>query len=170
MGAGLINDVSAMTWDPQMAQIAADSGQPICLMHAKGDPETMQADPQYDDVLLDVFDYLADRIAVAEAAGIPRDRIVVDPGIGFGKTQDHNLAILRRLSLFHAFGCPILLGASRKRFIGTITGAQAAADRMAGSLAVTLAGVAQGVQIHRVHDTKEANAACDMARALRGQD
>jgi dihydropteroate synthase len=170
MGAGLINDVSAMTWDPQMAQIAADSGQPICLMHAKGDPETMQLGPQYDDVVLDVFDYLADRIAVAEAAGIPRDHIVVDPGIGFGKTQDHNLALLRRLSLFHAFGCPILLGASRKRFIGTITGAQAAADRMAGSLAVTLAGVAQGVQIHRVHDTKEAKAACDMARALRGQD
>ncbi|WP_386680879.1 dihydropteroate synthase [Loktanella sp. R86503] len=169
-GADLINDVSAMTWDPHMAQTAAASGKPICLMHAKGDPETMQADPQYENVLLDVFDYLADRIAVAEAAGISRDRIIVDPGIGFGKTQDHNLALLRRLSLFHALGCPVLLGASRKRFIGTITGAQAAADRMAGSVAVTLAGVAQGVQIHRVHDTKEAKAACEMARALRGQD
>ncbi|WP_394155205.1 dihydropteroate synthase [Loktanella salsilacus] len=169
-GADLINDVSAMTWDPHMAQTAAASGKPICLMHAKGDPETMQVDPQYENVLLDVFDHLADRIAVAEAAGISRDRIIVDPGIGFGKTQDHNLALLRRLSLFHALGCPVLLGASRKRFIGTITGAQAAADRMAGSVAVTLAGVAQGVQIHRVHDTKEAKAACDMARALRGQD
>jgi dihydropteroate synthase len=168
-GATLINDVSAMMWDPDMAQVVAKSDQPLCLMHAQGDPATMQADPRYDDVLLDVFDYLADQIAVAVEAGIARSRIVVDPGIGFGKTQAHNLALLRRMSLFHALGCPILLGASRKRFIGTITGAQAASDRMTGSLAVTLAGFAHGVQIHRVHDTKETKAACSMAWALRGQ-
>ena len=165
-GASLVNDVSAMTWDAGMAQAVATSGRPVCLMHAQGDPATMQAAPRYDDVLLDVYDHLAARIAVAEAAGIARDRIVVDPGIGFGKTQDHNLALLRRLSLFHALGCPVLLGASRKRFIGTITGRDVAADRMAGSLSVTLAGIAQGVQIHRVHDIKDTKAACAMMQAL----
>ena len=165
-GAGLINDVSALTWDAQMAGIVAASGRPVCLMHAQGDPETMQKAPRYDDVLLDVHDYLSDRIEAACAAGIPRDRIVVDPGIGFGKTQDHNLALLRRLSLFHTLGCALLLGASRKRFIGTITGRDVAADRAAGSLSVTLAGIAQGVQIHRVHDTKDTKAACAMMQAL----
>ena len=165
-GAGLINDVSAMTWDARMVRVAADTGRPVCLMHAQGDPATMQAAPRYDDVLLDVYDHLAARVAFAEAAGIPRDRIVVDPGIGFGKTMDHNLALLRRLSLFHALGCAVLLGASRKRFIGTITGRDLAQDRVAGSLSVTLAGIAQGVQIHRVHDTKDTQAACAMVRAL----
>ena len=165
-GATLINDVSAMLWDSRMAQVAAQSGQAICLMHAQGDPATMQADPRYDDVLLDVYDHLAERIAAAEAAGIDRARIVVDPGIGFGKTQAHNLALLARLSLFHGLGCPVLLGASRKRFIGTITGADVAADRAAGSLSVTLAGLAQGVQIHRVHDTKDTKAACAMTQAI----
>ena len=165
-GAALVNDVSAMTWDAGMAQAVADGGAPVCLMHAQGDPATMQANPRYDDVLLDVYDYLAARIAVAEAAGIPRDRIVVDPGIGFGKTQGHNLALLRRLSLFHALGCPVLLGASRKRFIGTITQTEVATHRVAGSLSVTLAGIAQGMQIHRVHDTKDTKAACAMMQAL----
>ena len=165
-GAGLVNDVSAMTWDADMAEVVADARAPVCLMHAQGDPATMQANPHYDDVLLDVYDHLSARIAAAEAAGIARDRIVVDPGIGFGKTQDHNLALLRRLSLFHALGCPVLLGASRKRFIGTITQADVAAERVAGSLSVTLAGIAQGVQIHRVHDTSDTKAACAMMRAL----
>ena len=165
-GGDLVNDVSAMTWDADMARVVADSGRSVCLMHAQGDPATMQQAPRYDDVLLDVYDHLAARIAVAQAAGIARDRIVVDPGIGFGKTQAHNLALLRRLSLFHALGCPVLLGASRKRFIGTITGREVAADRAAGSLSVTLAGIAQGVQIHRVHDTKDTKAACAMMQAL----
>ena len=168
-GATLVNDVSALRWDEGMARVVAESGQPVCLMHSGGDPATMQDDPRYDDVLLDVYDHLAARIAAARAAGIAADRIVVDPGIGFGKTMDHNLALLRRLSLFHALGCPVLLGASRKRFIGTLTGRPVAADRAAGSLSVTLAGIAQGVQIHRVHDTSETKAACAMMLALNGR-
>ena len=112
----------------------------------------MQDDPRYADVALDVYDALASRVDAAVAAGIPRDRIMVDPGIGFGKTQDHNLDLLRRIALFHGLGLPILLGASRKRFIGAIGSAPQAADRMPGTLAVTLAAVAQGVQMHRVHD------------------
>ncbi len=151
-GAGMVNDVSGLDFDPGMAAAVAETGAEVCLMHTQGLPETMQDDPRYDDVLLDVYDALADRIARAEAAGIPRARIVVDPGIGFGKTQAHNLAILRRISLFHGLGVPVLLGVSRKRFIGAIGGAEAADARDPGTLAVTLAAVAQGIQIHRVHD------------------
>ncbi|WP_045389278.1 dihydropteroate synthase [Falsirhodobacter sp. alg1] len=153
--ADLVNDVSAMTYDTGMAAAVADTGAAVCLMHAQGVPETMQRDPRYGDVLLDVYDHLAARIAVAEAAGISRGRIIVDPGIGFGKTQDHNLALIRGLALFHGLGCPILLGVSRKRFIGTIGGADVPAARMPGSVALALAGVAQGVQVLRVHDVAE---------------
>lgn len=151
-GAGLVNDVSAMTHDPGMAAWLAGTGLPVCLMHAKGDPETMHLDPRYDDALLDVYDALAARMDAALAAGIAPQRLVLDPGIGFGKTMAHNLAILRRLSLFHALGCTLLLGVSRKRFIGTIGDAPEPDRRMPGTLALTLAAVAQGVQIHRVHD------------------
>jgi dihydropteroate synthase len=154
-GAGLVNDVSALTFDPAMAAEVARAACPVVLMHAQGTPQTMQADPQYDDVLLDVYDWLAARIAAAMAAGIPRDLIAIDPGIGFGKTVAHNLALLQRLSLFHSLGCPVLLGASRKRFIGTIGGAEVAQARMPGSVAVALAGAAQGVQMIRVHDVVE---------------
>lgn len=151
-GAGMVNDVSGLDFDPQMAATVARSGADLCIMHAQGQPETMQHDPRYDDVVLDVYDALAARIARAEAAGIPGHRIVIDPGIGFGKTQEHNLAILRRISLYHALGCPVLLGISRKRFIGVIGQAENPADRAPGTLALTLAAIAQGVQIHRVHD------------------
>lgn len=154
-GAGMLNDISAFGHDPAMAPLAARSGAPVCLMHMQGTPETMHLDPRYDDVLLDVYDHLAARVAAAEAAGIPRDRIAVDPGIGFGKTLQHNLTLLRGLSLFHGLGCPILLGVSRKRFIGTIGAAESADARAPGTLAVTLAGLAQGAQIHRVHDVAE---------------
>lgn len=167
-GAGMVNDVAAFSYDPALADVTAQAGLPVCLMHAQGDPGTMQQNPTYDDVLLDVYDFLAARIAVAVAAGIPRDQIVVDPGIGFGKTLDHNLTLLRGLSLFHSLGCPILLGASRKRFIGTIGGADAAPDRMAGSVAVALHGVRQGVQILRVHDTYETRQAMDLELAING--
>ncbi|MFN3144805.1 MAG: dihydropteroate synthase [Paracoccaceae bacterium] len=154
-GAGLVNDVAAFTHDPALAPLAAERRVPVCLMHAKGDPKTMQDDPRYDDVLLDVYDFLAERVAMAEAAGIPRAQVVVDPGIGFGKTVAHNLALLRGLSLFHGLGCPILLGASRKRFIGTLGHAPNPADRAPGSIAVALAAVQQGVQICRVHDMEQ---------------
>ncbi len=165
-GAALVNDVSAFLHDPAMAGVVAAAGVPVCLMHAQGTPQTMQADPRYDDVLLDVYDHLAARVAAAEAAGIARARILVDPGIGFGKTQAHNLALLARLSLFHALGCPILLGVSRKRFIGTIGQAPEPRARMPGSVAVALAGVAQGAQVIRVHDVAETRQALALWQAV----
>ena len=169
-GAGIVNDVSALGFDAGMARVVAALGAPVILMHALGDPATMQADPQYDDVLLDVYDFLASRVALAEAAGIARDRIAVDPGIGFGKTLQHNLTLLNRLSLFHDLGLPVLLGASRKRFIGTIGAEAEAARRMPGSLAVALAGVAQGMQMIRVHDVAETRQALSLWQAVtRGQ-
>jgi len=167
-GASFVNDVAAMTFDPAMAEITRASGAPICLMHAQGDPETMQANPSYGDVLLDVYDFLAARISVAEAAGITRDLIVVDTGIGFGKTLEHNLSLLRGMSLFHSLGCPILLGASRKRFIGTLGNAPEPNDRMAGSVAVALQGIAAGVQFVRVHDTFETRQALSLRMAMAG--
>jgi dihydropteroate synthase len=167
-GAGIINDVSALGFDAGMAALVARSAAPVILMHAQGTPQTMQADPRYDDVLLDVYDVLAFRIDAAVAAGIARDRITIDPGIGFGKTLAHNLALLQRLSLFHSLGCPILLGASRKRFIGTISGTDAPDARMPGSLAVALAGIAQGVQMVRVHDVAETRAALALWLAVNG--
>ncbi|SPH18515.1 Dihydropteroate synthase [Defluviimonas aquaemixtae] len=168
-GADFVNDVAALGYDPGIAALVAARGVPLCLMHAQGDPATMQNDPRYDSVLLDVFDFLAERVAQAEAAGIPRDRIVVDPGIGFGKTVAHNLELLRGLSLFHGLGCVVLLGASRKRFIGTIGGGAAesrAELRIPGTIAVMLAGLAQGVQFHRVHDIVEAKQALRLYEAV----
>lgn len=167
-GAGLINDVAAMIHDPALGRVAAESGLPLCLMHAQGTPATMQADPRYDDVLLDVYDFLEERLAAAEATGIPRARLIADPGIGFGKTLDHNLTLLRGLSLFHGLGVPILLGASRKRFIGTIADEPQAERRGPGTIAVTLAAVAQGIQIHRVHDTEGTRQALSLWQAVQG--
>ncbi|KGM86551.1 Dihydropteroate synthase [Roseovarius mucosus DSM 17069] len=129
-GANLINDVAGFTYDPALAPYAATHALPVCVMHAQGTPETMQQDPRYDHVLLDVYDWLAARIEALVALGIPRARIVTDPGIGFGKTVAHNLTLLQNLSLFHSLGCPILLGASRKRFIGEISRTPVAADRI----------------------------------------
>ncbi len=165
-GAALVNDVSALCHDPALGPLVALSGAALCLMHAQGAPETMQDDPRYEDVLLDVYDALSERVTHAEALGIERTRIVIDPGIGFGKTLGHNLTLLNGLSLFHGLGCPILLGASRKRFIGTIGAAPDPADRGPGTNAVMLAGVAQGVQIHRVHDTAGAAQALALWRAV----
>jgi dihydropteroate synthase len=165
-GASLVNDVAALTYDAGLGPLVAERGVPLCLMHAQGTPATMQVDPQYEDVLLDVYDFLEERIGAAEAAGISRARIITDPGIGFGKNIQHNLNLIRGLSLFHGLGCPILLGASRKRFIGTIGQAPEADRRGPGTLAVTLAGIAQGVQIHRVHDTTETRQALRLWQAI----
>ncbi|OZB17555.1 MAG: dihydropteroate synthase [Rhodobacterales bacterium 34-62-10] len=151
-GANLVNDVSGFTFDDTLASFCATENLPVCVMHAQGEPQTMQANPRYGDVLLDVYDVLHTRIAALESAGIPRARIIADPGIGFGKTQGHNLALLARLSLFHGLGCPILLGASRKKFIATLGQAPDIGARVHGSVAVALAGAAQGVQVLRVHD------------------
>ena len=169
-GAGLVNDVSGFDFDPGMAAAVAETGAAVCLMHARGLPENMQDDPRYGDVLLDVYDALAERIARAEAAGVPRDRIVIDPGIGFGKTLEHNLAILRRISLYHGLGVPVLLGASRKRFVGTLGGTETATQRDPGSLAVTLAAAQQGIQIHRVHDVAGTRQGLALWQAIKGAE
>ena len=150
-GAHMINDVSALTHDPLALETVAGFGLPVVLMHALGDPRTMQDKPIYDDVVLDVYDALEARMEACERAGIARARLIVDPGIGFGKTLAHNLALLGSLSVFHGLGCGVMLGASRKSFIGFLTGA-AAGDRLPGSLAAALLGAAQGVQLLRVHD------------------
>jgi dihydropteroate synthase len=151
-GAHIINDVSALTYDAKAIETAASTGLPVVLMHARGDPRTMQDNPVYSHVALDVYDWLETRVEVCEAAGIPRTRLVIDPGIGFGKTLAHNLSLLSSLSLFHGLGCPLLLGASRKSFIGRLVGAGPVGDRLPGSLAAALIGAAQGAQILRVHD------------------
>jgi dihydropteroate synthase len=165
-GAGLVNDVAALTHDPALAGVVAEAGCPVILMHAQGTPATMQDDPRYDDVVLDVYDFLEARIAAAEAAGIARERIIVDPGIGFGKTLQHNVRLLQALAVYHGLGCAILLGASRKRFIGTLAGAAEPGDRVAGSVAVALHAVTQGVQVLRVHDVKETRQALSLQEAL----
>jgi dihydropteroate synthase len=164
-GASILNDVTALRFDARMAAVAAELRAPVILMHSIATPATMQDDPEYDDVLLDVYDALAERLAVAEASGIARDRLAVDPGIGFGKTLQHNLALLSRLSLFHNLGVPVLLGASRKRFIGTLSAETDAQKRLPGSLAVALAGVAQGMQMIRVHDVAETRQALSLWQA-----
>ncbi|SFL60647.1 dihydropteroate synthase [Shimia aestuarii] len=165
-GAFLVNDVSGFTFDPALKTLCVERAVPICVMHAQGDPETMQGDPRYDDVLLDVYDFLAAQVSMLTGLGIPRDQILVDPGIGFGKRIEHNLALLARLSLFHSLGCPILLGASRKGFIGKIGNAPEADQRGPGSVAVALEGFAQGAQVVRVHDVAETRQALQLWQAV----
>ena len=165
-GAGIINDVSALTHDPDSMTAAASLDVPIVLMHARGTPQDMQNDPQYDDVVTDVFDYLAARIDACSAAGIDKGRLIVDPGIGFGKTLDHNLALLEGLETFRALDCPILVGVSRKRFIGELTGVAEPKDRVVGSIAAGLAGIARGVHILRVHDVAQTVQALAVWRAI----
>ncbi len=169
-GASLVNDVSGLTFDKTLGPLIAREGAPLVLMHAQGTPASMQDDPQYGDVLLDVYDDLARRLAQAEAMGIDRSMIAIDPGIGFGKSAVHNLTLIQGLSLLHGLGCPILLGVSRKRFIGSIGRAEAPAARMPGSLAVAMAGFAQGVQITRVHDVVETRQALRLWQAINTDD
>jgi dihydropteroate synthase len=164
-GADLINDVSALTYDQEALATAAALQKPVVLMHAQGDPRTMQAAPQYAHVLLDVFDFLEARIEAATTAGLPREKLIIDPGIGFGKTVPHNLELLAGLALFHGLGIPLLVGASRKSFIGHLTGVPVAAERVHGSIGVGLAAMSQGAQIIRVHDVAETRQALTMFTA-----
>ena len=165
-GADIVNDVAAFTFDPELAGLCASRAVPVILMHAKGTPETMQLGPRYADVTREVLDFLEERIVYAEGQGIARDRIVTDPGFGFGKTRAHNMTLLRDLAAFHDLGAPVLLGVSRKRFIGEIGGAPEAKDRLGGSLAVALHAASQGVHILRVHDTEATIQALRLFAAL----
>ncbi|HEX8644641.1 MAG TPA: dihydropteroate synthase [Allosphingosinicella sp.] len=167
-GATLVNDVSALTWDARAAEVVRRAGCPVVLMHHQGPPETMQHSPAYDrPVLFEVYDWLEARIEAAVAAGIERTKIIVDPGIGFGKSVHHNLQILNGLALLHGLGCPIMLGASRKRMIGALAGEAPADRRLPGSVALALKGAEQGVQLLRVHDVPETVQALRVWRGLR---
>ena len=166
-GASMVNDVAALTHDPAMAGVVARAGVPLCLMHAQGTPQTMQANPTYGDVVAEVTDWLRARMEYAVAQGIARDRLIVDPGIGFGKTLEHNLLLMRHLSALQALGAPVLLGVSRKSMIGAVTGVAKADQRLAGSLAAALHGAEQGARILRVHDVAETVQALALWRAVR---
>ncbi len=164
-GAKILNDVSALTYDSACLGAVAETGMSVVLMHAKGEPKTMQDDPRYDDVVLEVFDYLEARVAAAEEAGVDRSRLAADPGLGFGKTLAHNLALLSNLSILHGLGVPLLVGASPKRFIGGIGQPREPKAREAGSQAAALVSAAQGVQMLRVHDVAGTREALDVWRA-----
>jgi len=166
-GAAMWNDVSALTWAPDSLKTAADLGCEVVLMHMRGEPSTMQQAPHYDDVVAEVRGYLAARADAAVLAGVDRRRIWVDPGIGFGKTLDHNLALLKTLDRLVALGFPVLLGVSRKRFLARIDSAAAmAGDRLGGSLAAALAGARAGVAAVRVHDVRETVQALKVQEAI----
>jgi dihydropteroate synthase len=165
-GATIINDVSALRFDEEMAGVIAESGCPVCLMHMKGQPKTMQDDPRYDDVVDDVLHFLEKRMSFALAHGIREEQIMVDPGIGFGKTVAHNLALLDGLARFTALGRPVVLGTSRKRFLGAVLGVEPA-DRVTGTVATTVIGYLAGAHIFRVHDVKPNFEALRVALAVR---
>jgi len=168
-GATIVNDVTALRGDPGMAALVAARDCDVCLMHMLGEPRTMQRDPRYADVVADVRAFLAERLEHAVAAGIDERRVWLDPGIGFGKTIDHNLELLSRLDELVALGRPVVVGASRKSFLGRITGREAG-DRVAGTIAANVLALARGASVFRVHDVAEAHDALAVAAAtLRGR-
>ena len=165
-GARIVNDVTALTGDPEALATVAELQVPVILMHMQGEPRTMQADPRYADVVREVGDYLVERAAACEAAGVRRQDICLDPGIGFGKTVEHNLSLLRHLDELAARGYPLLLGASRKAFIGKLSRGEAPKERVAGSVAVALAAAERGAAILRVHDVAETAQALTLWQAI----
>ncbi len=168
-GATIVNDVTALRGDPALAELVAERGARLCLMHMRGEPRTMQDDPRYDDVVDDVRAFLEERVAVAVAAGVPDDRIWVDPGIGFGKTVEHNLELLRRLDELVALDRPVVVGTSRKAFLGRITGREPE-GRLPGTIATNVLALARGAAVFRVHDVAPVADALRVAAAtLRGR-
>ena len=167
-GAGIINDVSALRYDSRALDVVLRAGCPVILMHA-GHPRDLHAASIGADPLLQVYDWLEERVAAVEAAGVPRARIIVDPGIGFGKSLADNLALLNGLALFHGLGCAVMLGASRKRMIGALSNEAPADQRLGGSVALALTGIMSGAQIVRVHDVPETAQALRVWRGLRDQ-
>lgn len=168
-GVEIINDITGLEGDPEMVQLAVESSAGVCAMHMQGSPQTMQDAPTYDDVVEDIFGYLSRRRDALLSAGIKPERICLDPGIGFGKTNQHNLTLIASAGRFHALGCPILIGHSRKRFIGKVLG-DSNVDRTSGTVGVALALARQGVQIIRVHDVKPVREAMLLFEASGGID
>ncbi len=163
-GAGLVNDVTALRGDPAMAGLVAERRCPICLMHMLGEPRTMQDDPRYDDVVAEVTAFLEERLEAAVAAGIREEQVLLDPGIGFGKTLEHNLLLLRHLDRIAALGRPVVLGASRKRFLGALGLPEG--ERVSGTVATTVLGLTRGAVVFRVHDVRPNVEALTVARAV----
>lgn len=166
VGTDVINDISALRGDQAMPEVVAESDALLVLMHMKGAPQSMQTNPAYEDVVEEVFGFLHERIRVAEAEGIPRDRLWIDPGIGFGKRIDHNVALLRNLNRFTRLGLPILVGLSRKSFLGRLLELPVE-ERLEGTLAANAVAIARGAEIIRVHDVKEGRRTADVAYSLR---
>lgn len=166
-GASIVNDVTALRQDPEIGGLCAERGAGLVLMHMLGEPRTMQANPVYEDVVDDVKAFLAERMAVAVSAGVDEERIWLDPGIGFGKTLEHNLELLRRLGELRELGRPLVVGTSRKSFIGKVDGS-AVDDRIGGTLASSVLAAAEGADVLRVHDVAEAAQAMKMAGAILG--
>ncbi len=167
-GAEIVNDVSALRTDPEMATLCAERGCGVVLMHMKGTPRTMQESPSYGDVVADVRAFLAERIEAARAAGVSEERIWIDPGIGFGKTVEHNLELLRRLGELRELGRPIVIGTSRKSFIGEITGREVD-ERLGGTVASNVLALAAGAEVFRVHDVRAVREALTVATAVLGE-
>jgi dihydropteroate synthase len=168
-GATFVNDVTALRGDPEMVPLVASSGAEVCLMHMLGDPRTMQEDPRYEDVVSEVKTFLKRRLQFAVEGGISEERILLDPGIGFGKTLEHNLELIDRLDELVAVGRPVVIGASRKSFIGRITGRQDPFDRVAGTVAVNVLAYERGARVFRVHDVTPSRDALAMAAATVSQ-
>jgi dihydropteroate synthase len=164
-GAWFVNDVSALRLDPGMAVLVAESDVDVCLMHMQGEPRTMQDDPQYGDVVSDVKAFLEERLAFAVGQGIPEERIWLDPGIGFGKTLEHNLELLRRLDRIATIGFPVVIGTSRKSFLGRLTGREDPHDRVAATVATTVLALERGASVFRVHDVAPTRDALAVATA-----
>jgi dihydropteroate synthase len=148
----VVNDVSAFRFSPGMAELVAAEGVDCCLMHMLGEPRTMQADPRYGDVVSDVKAFLEERLAFATAEGVPEERVWLDPGIGFGKTVEHNLELLRRLDEIVAIGRPVVIGTSRKSFLGKLTGGRPEEERLPGTIATNVLALERGASVFRVHD------------------
>ena len=168
-GARIINDVTALRGDAEMGAVAAEAACPVCLMHMLGEPRTMQNEPHYVDVVNEIKLFFQERIAYATAQGIERQNLILDPGIGFGKTLDHNLEIVRRLDELCQLGLPLMIGASRKRFIGMLTGEEDTQGRLPGTLAVNVTAFINGAGIFRVHDVAENVQALRVAAAISGE-
>ena len=167
LGAVMVNDVTALRADPELAGVVADSGAYLCLMHMLGEPRTMQDDPRYDDVVSEVAAFLEERLAAAVEAGVPEERVCLDPGIGFGKTVEHNLELLARLDELVALGRPVLVGASRKRFLGRILGdPDALTGPVSAGVAASVVAFERGATLFRVHDVREHVGALAAARAI----
>lgn len=169
-GANAINDISGLNHDPRSVFVISESQAPVFVMHMRGVPLTMQDNPLYNNILLDVYDWFSERLLFLESHRIEKERIVFDPGIGFGKTLGNNLSILRNIKKFHDFGVPLLLGVSRKSFIGKLSQDEPVDERLSGSLAAALWGVSQGVQVFRVHDVKETVQAFKIFAAIASAD